>query len=407
MFNDFPTESIILHKASGEAASKVEAIIDSKNVIIDNPSVIVEEDDFFERELPNGAKEYYRVVECVFYRKEHSIPNHYQIQVAKTNKADVERVLSTASQKNDARAPQKLFISHSSKDKEYIEAFVELLEDIGIPEGSIVCTSVPGYGIPGGVKLYDWLREQFTTCNLRVVFALSKNYYASAASLNEMGAAWVTKTTDTLMLLPGFGFKDIEGCIDPTTIGMKLDGDEEELKHRLNELKDTLLNEYSLQSITASRWERHRKTFIDKVRIIAKEHATKNLGIDSHDTQYILGNIVDTKMPDNVSVESAFLVVYAASVDGQIIKTNVMGSGTIINTAGKGFIKDSTPREIARWKRALNDLVAWRWVESIGKKGEIFEVTDLGYQMADVLRDRMDINTDNDPLIELGKFETP
>ena len=33
-----------------------------------------------------------------------------------------------------------------------------------MPEDSIVCTSVPGYGIPGGKKIYEWLREQLLGC---------------------------------------------------------------------------------------------------------------------------------------------------------------------------------------------------------------------------------------------------
>lgn len=36
----------------------------------------------------------------------------------------------------------KVFISHSNKGVEIVKAFVELLEDIGMPEDSIVCTSV-------------------------------------------------------------------------------------------------------------------------------------------------------------------------------------------------------------------------------------------------------------------------
>lgn len=38
----------------------------------------------------------------------------------------------------------KLFISHSSKDAEYVKAVVELLEDIGLSEEEMVCSSVPG-----------------------------------------------------------------------------------------------------------------------------------------------------------------------------------------------------------------------------------------------------------------------
>ena len=78
----------------------------------------------------------------------------------------------------------KVFISHSNKGVEIVKAFVELLEDIGMPEDSIVCTSVPGYGIPGGKKIYEWLREQLLKYDIWMVFMLSYNYYASVASLN-------------------------------------------------------------------------------------------------------------------------------------------------------------------------------------------------------------------------------
>ena len=121
---------------------------------------------------------------------------------------------SASADMSNTKREHKLFISHASKDREFILALIELFEGIGMREGSIVCSSIPGYGIPSGAQIYDWLREQFLLCDLRVLFVLSQNYYKSAACLNEMGAAWVTRASDTLILLPGFTFSDIRGCID-------------------------------------------------------------------------------------------------------------------------------------------------------------------------------------------------
>jgi hypothetical protein len=45
------------------------------------------------------------------------------------------------------RPGKKIFISHSSKDKEYTKAFVDLLFAIGLNEDDIVCSSYPGVGI--------------------------------------------------------------------------------------------------------------------------------------------------------------------------------------------------------------------------------------------------------------------
>lgn len=171
--------------------------------------------------------------------------------------------------------PHKLFISHSSEDTEYMSALVEMLEDVGMPDGSFVCTSIPGHGIPVGANIFDWLREQFIDYNIRVLFALSNNYYSSPVCLNEMGAAWITKAADTLLLLPGFDFKDIKGCVDSRKIGISFCTKDDELKHRLNEFKDTLISEHNLQTISQVRWERYREKFIHTVRGIFKQKKEK------------------------------------------------------------------------------------------------------------------------------------
>ena len=42
----------------------------------------------------------------------------------------------------------KIFISHATKDKDYVSALVNLLEDMGLRERQIFCSSASGYGIP-------------------------------------------------------------------------------------------------------------------------------------------------------------------------------------------------------------------------------------------------------------------
>ena len=113
----------------------------------------------------------------------------------------------------DKKLP-KIFISHNSKDKAYVKLLVELFEGIGLTEDQVFCSSVDGYGVPLDENIYDFLRKQFEEYDLHVVFILSKHYYQSAASLNEMGAAWVTKTKYTNILLPGFDYDSIVGVID-------------------------------------------------------------------------------------------------------------------------------------------------------------------------------------------------
>ncbi len=107
----------------------------------------------------------------------------------------------------------------------------------------------------------------------------------------------------------------------------------------------------------------------------------------------------------NVPVESAFLLVYAADGDGQIVKTQSLSSPTQIFTSGKQFMADNSKRESARWIEALDRLIEWGWVKAVGYKGEIFELTGTGYNKADWLKDCMRIDTSKDPLDELKEFE--
>ena len=107
----------------------------------------------------------------------------------------------------------------------------------------------------------------------------------------------------------------------------------------------------------------------------------------------------------NIPVESAFLLVYAAEGDGQIIKIQTLTSPTQIFTSGKQFMADNSKRESARWIEALDRLIEWRWVKAVGYKGEIFELTGTGYRKAEWLKDGMGIDTSKEPLDELKEFE--
>lgn len=85
-----------------------------------------------------------------------------------------------------------------------------------------------------------------------------------------MGAAWVLQQRYTSVLLPQFNFKDIKGVIDQIRISIKLDSEKMELRARLNELRNTLIEEFGLRSSLNSQniWERNRDKFIDKINSI-------------------------------------------------------------------------------------------------------------------------------------------
>lgn len=159
----------------------------------------------------------------------------------------------------------KIFISHSSKDKEQAKKLVTLFEQMGLNEDQIFCSSVPGYDIGIDGDIFEGIKQQFSESELHLVYLLSDHYYDSAVSLNEMGAAWIVQAKYTLILLPGFNFERIKGVVNKNQIGIKLDNSRDEVKDKLNQLYDNIVEEFKLQKKKQIIWEGKRDNFIDEI----------------------------------------------------------------------------------------------------------------------------------------------
>jgi hypothetical protein len=163
-----------------------------------------------------------------------------------------------------AKKPYKVFISHSSADKDFVSQLVELLEFIGLDNKTIFCTSVDGLGVPLNENICEYLRKQFQDYELFVIFVHSQSYYESTISLNEMGAAWALKTNHCSILTKDFDFDQMKGVVDSSKIAIKIDKDG--VNARLNELKDKLIDIFQLPPMDSTAWERHRDGFLRNVR---------------------------------------------------------------------------------------------------------------------------------------------
>lgn len=170
----------------------------------------------------------------------------------------------------DKSSKAKIFISHATKDKPYVEQIVNLFERIGLTKNDMFCSSIPQYGIPlGSEDIFDYLKDEFQQYELYVIFVLSKNYYNSYACLNEMGAAWVLQSKYQSILLPEFSFSEIRGAINPRKICFRLD-DADERNVRINQLKDSIIQKLGLKPIETNIWERHRGSFFKEIDLISK-----------------------------------------------------------------------------------------------------------------------------------------
>ncbi len=168
-----------------------------------------------------------------------------------------------------AEKKPRIFISHSSKDVDYVAKIVNLLDGMGLNQTQLFCSSLPGYDIPIDTNIFDYLRNQFLAFNLHVIFIHSDNYYQSPVSLNEMGAAWTLRSAVTSILLPGFEFEQMTGVVNNKTTAIKLDRTKLELKDKLNQLYSKIVEEFSLTKKADIIWEQKRDAFINEVQQIS------------------------------------------------------------------------------------------------------------------------------------------
>lgn len=99
----------------------------------------------------------------------------------------------------------KIFISHSSKDKDLVDFFVLLLEDyLHIDSDDIFCT-LRTNSIVAGSDFITNIRDNLTDAKI-VFFLITSNYIESKFCLMEMGAAWALKNNIVPIIVPPLNF---------------------------------------------------------------------------------------------------------------------------------------------------------------------------------------------------------
>lgn len=175
----------------------------------------------------------------------------------------------------------KIFISHSSKNKDYGNALVDLLRGVGVKEDEIIFTSNNAYGIPIGKNIYNWLKSQITEKPF-VIYLLSKEYYSSIACLNEMGAAWIIENEHAMLFTPNFDLSSKEfqnGAIDPREIGFYIN-DEEKLLSFLQHL-----NQYFSVSKNPVIINQKLKQYLQEIKTIEEKNSNVTIITESYSSK--------------------------------------------------------------------------------------------------------------------------
>lgn len=198
----------------------------------------------------------------------HSLYSNFKKIYAKYNLLMSQVSMQSKDNSKKGNSPM-VFISHSSKDKVFAEALVDLLESIGLDKDTLFCSSVAGYGLGLSDDIFETLRNLFQSHDLFMIFIHSPRYYTSAVSLNEMGAAWALRTGFCSILTSDMEFSGLKGVVNDRSIAIRVN--EEDAWYRLNELYDRLKSIFNLSSLDMTKWERKRDNFLRSVNNIKLE----------------------------------------------------------------------------------------------------------------------------------------
>lgn len=105
----------------------------------------------------------------------------------------------------------RLFISHSTADRDLVEGLVEMLRAaLSLPASQIRCTSVDGYRLPAGADTAERLRLEVHEA-AAFVGVISANSLRSLYVAFELGARWGAKRPLFPLLAPGTDPSILEG----------------------------------------------------------------------------------------------------------------------------------------------------------------------------------------------------
>ena len=155
---------------------------------------------------------------------------------------------------------KRVFISHSSKDKQYVTDFVNhiLCLGIGLSPDDIFCTSIEDMTMRNGEDIRMHIQENIRSAEYSFLL-ISNNYKASEVCVNEMGAVWAYEANVRLFLLPNTDFTSIGWLCDTRKADKLTDS------VALDRLYKEMVEYFSLKE-NLIHWSQQREMFVGRVR---------------------------------------------------------------------------------------------------------------------------------------------
>lgn len=156
---------------------------------------------------------------------------------------------------------KRIFISHSSKDKQLVKDFVNhiLCLGIGLNPDDIFCTSIEDMTMRNGEDIRKHIHDNIRSAEYSFLL-ISDNYKSSEVCINEMGAVWAYDANVKLYLLPNTNFDKI-GWLCDTRKAEKLTD-----SIALDSLYKEMIEHFSLHD-NFIHWSQQREMFLRRGEI--------------------------------------------------------------------------------------------------------------------------------------------
>jgi len=193
----------------------------------------------------------------------------FKLLIKKIESGEVMKTKITKVKEEKAKEGKTIFISHAIKDKDIIEAFVDLILHgaLSVQIDKIFCISTDGTKIKSGSDWRNSIKENLLNAKINFLF-ITPNYKESEVCLNEMGAAWVTSATVLPLIVDPINYKTVGIIQEPNQIEKLLD------EKSLDRIKDIVQEKLEIPStlIKSERWTAKKKEFLVRV----KKHLANN-----------------------------------------------------------------------------------------------------------------------------------
>lgn len=186
---------------------------------------------------------------------------------SESNKSSQKNTIGTMAQENR----KHIFISHSSKDKEIVDHFVDSFLCLGleISHQNIFCSTLDGMKITTGEEWRHSILGALRDCEI-VFVLLSENFTKSEICLVELGAAWGLGKKVIPIVIPPLSPGNSTVLLNPNqSMRINVLGDLDQL--RVDTCKALGIEE----KVHTGRWNAKKEQFVAKVQGVIDTEASK------------------------------------------------------------------------------------------------------------------------------------